>query len=130
MTATRYDTYGWRIISLEQTLPGVARALGVQLQRRDSGYYGGQYYKYRSGTGRQAMLFANFDPRRSEWVRPRFRGYSVLLQVADLPEMDAIRSRLGESFPAIELLESREIENDDEVPAGQPPRRVRRPRGP
>lgn len=115
MHASRYDTYGWRTGTLTALVPGVANALRAELQLRNSSYYGGAYYKYRLTSGREARLFANYDAARSEWLRSRHAAYAVLLEVADLPDMEGIHARLLELFPEVERLQSERIEDHEDV---------------
>ena len=111
----RYDTYGFRATTLEGAAALVESALGFRLEERDSSYYAGTYYSYRTGSyGRRLKLYNNYDEVSRGWVREEYRDYSVILQVDDLEDMDGIQKRLTEGREDPVLLRSKVLLDDPE----------------
>ena len=111
MAQHRYDIYGITGTELTEARSLIERVLGLEFSERESSYYGGTYYKYRLSTGREAILFANFNIRG--WVREQHKDYGVLLEVSDLEEMDKIRQRLMDSSSRFVLLETSTIDDSE-----------------
>jgi hypothetical protein len=116
MTQHRYDVYGVRGLSLDTARSIIEAALGLSFTERESGYYGGKYYKHRLGHGQEVMLFNNFDDARADWVRRPYKDYHVLLEVSDFPDMNAIQRRLLTSSAGITLLRTRTIDDTEQAP--------------
>lgn len=102
----RYDTYGFKAMTLEEVLPLVQQALGLQLQERDSSYYAGTYYLYKESYDRELKLYGNKDPVTGYWVREHYRDYAVILEVSALSNMDEIRRKLTKGLKGVVLLSS------------------------
>lgn len=117
---SRFDVYGFRGMTLDEARDQVQRALGVALELRESEWWGGVYYCRRRGTARDLMLYSNVS---GEWSGPEHREFRVILQVNDVPEMDAIRQRLTAGGPDPVLLRSNEYpdraeDDEDGAPHG------------
>jgi hypothetical protein len=112
---SRFDVYGFRGMTLDEAREHVRRALGVELELRESDWWGGVYYCRRRGTARELMLYANVV---GEWSGPGHREFRVILQVNDVPGMDDIRQRLTAGGPDPVLLRSNEyadrVEGDED----------------
>lgn len=113
MAQHRYDVYGLTGMELAEARSLAESALGLEFSERESSYYGGIYYKHRLDTGREAILFSNIIATRSGRIRERHKGYSVLLEVSDLEQMDDIQQRLTNSSPSFALLETSTIDDSE-----------------
>jgi hypothetical protein len=83
----RYDTYGFKGSSLEEAAVTVEDLLGVELEQRESSYRG-IYYCAGKTHRRDLLLYKNAGSN------PAFTGYSVILDVNLLSNMDEIQSKL------------------------------------
>jgi hypothetical protein len=105
--ADRHDTYGFTATTLDEVVPLVQQALGLQLQKRESSYYAGTYYLYKQAYGQELIIFRNQNPVTGSWVRGEYRGHAVILEVGGLSNMDEIRRKLTHGLKGVVLLSSR-----------------------
>lgn len=111
---TRHDLYGFETATLDEALAVVEAAIGASLEERDSSYYAGTYYRLRLGSGRGVRLYKNLDPNTGAHVRSMYASFSILLEIDDVPEMDAIAERLAGAHPAPVRLSSRVMPDDED----------------
>ena len=107
MTDERFDTYGFPATELAAARLFVERRLGLRLSRRDSSYRG-EYYSLRPVGGGAITLYAKDVAGQLQQVGSA--GCSVLLELARLPDMDAVRDRLLAPPSSAVLLRSRTID--------------------
>lgn len=104
MKEHRYDDYGIDGIDLEAARVLVEEALGVELEERESSYYAGNYFCLRQNFERPIMLYRNFDPTTSTWVREHYQAHPVIMEVARLHGMEELHERLLRHHPYVVLL--------------------------
>jgi hypothetical protein len=110
----RYDKYGFRNTSLEEAVKFVEGALGIQMRLRDSSYRG---LYYCAGNG--PLCDYSLDRNEGETFHSKYPDYSVILQVNNVPDMDAIKEKLtaGRTDPVMfesETVPTRESAYDDD----------------
>jgi hypothetical protein len=115
----RYDMYGFESLSLEDAVPLVEAAIAQPLEERDSSYYAGTYFRYRTPSDRGVRLYKNRDPNTGRHVRSEYAEYALLMEIAGLPGMEEIEARLAASPHPPRLLRSVTKERDDEEDAGR-----------
>jgi hypothetical protein len=105
MMPARYDVYGFASLNIEEARSLVESTLALQLERRDSSYWG-IYYRYRTGSNatRNLMLYKN---EQGEWHTPEYQAFSVILLVNELDNMDEIKCKLTSGRTKPVLLRSR-----------------------
>ena len=113
MTERRYDTYGVSGVSLAEARTSVEQALQIEFEERDSSYYGGSYFSYRLTTGRQIMIYRNYDDEESTWVHEEFRPFLIVISVSDLEDMNEIQVRLQGALDVV-LLKQKIFPRDDD----------------
>lgn len=109
----RYDTYGFGNISLEDVREAIEGTLGVKFNRRNSGYYAGDYYMFRESSGGGMKVYNNRDEAREIWVHEKYKNYNVVLEIFEMNSMEELKIKLIENFPNIVLLESEILDDDD-----------------
>lgn len=112
----RFDVYGFRTRDLEGARQRVEEALGIDLQLRDSSYWG-PYFCTGYGPQRDYMLYLNTT---GEWASGNGTAYGVILLVNNIPRMDDVRRRITHCVDDPVLLRSREYpdsEDDDDSDA-------------
>lgn len=109
----RYDTYGFRNISLEDVREAIEGTLGVKFNRRNSGYYAGDYYMFRESSGGGMKVYNNRDEGRDIWIREKYNNYSVVLEIFEMNSMEELKHKLVKNLSDIVLLESEILDDDD-----------------
>jgi len=104
MKEHRYDDYGIDGLDLPGARALVEKALGIQLEERESSYYAGTYFCLRTKHGRAIMLYQSYDEVGSTWVREHYRAHPVIMEVARLDGMEELHGRLLEHHPHVVLL--------------------------
>jgi hypothetical protein len=107
VTYERFDTYGFPTTDLGAARLFVERRLGLRLSRRDSSYRG-EYYALRRPDDGDIKLYANEVEGQVQMTR--YADCSVLLELARLPDMDAVRDSLLAAPSSAVLLRSRTID--------------------
>ncbi|MDD0967807.1 MULTISPECIES: hypothetical protein [Pseudomonas] len=93
-----YDLYGVKNLSVSAARSKVEESLELSLDRRESGYHGGEYYFFGNKESEHLTLKNNIDPFDGEAVEQEFPEYPVLLYVDSTGRAEEITKKLAEEF--------------------------------
>jgi hypothetical protein len=97
MTTKCYDLYGTATLTLEELGVAAQDVLGLDLERHESSYLGGDYFLAGSLDGEHFVIQRNRadDDGEDGVAEPEFADYAVLLQVNATGRADELKSRLA-----------------------------------
>jgi hypothetical protein len=98
-----YDLYGVDATTLEEAKGVVEQALGIRLVAHESGYAGGDYYRYGSSGAENFILQRNFDPRDQCPFESKFSDSPFILYVSETSRWIEIQAQLC-GVPRVKLL--------------------------
>ena len=108
----RYDVYGIRNGTLEDTAAFIEETLGLSMSMRDSMYLG-IYYHARDPNGREYLLQINEKGVTGKYAD--MSEFKLLFSVNDVPNMDEIGEKLMAARDDIALIDSNSfMVKDDE----------------
>lgn len=96
-----YDLYGCKLSVLTDAKRSLESLLGVQFERRNSSYQGGEYYRHGAEAAEHFILKKNIDPYDDEPAEAKFPDYPILFYVNASERPAQLRDgieRLGEGF--------------------------------
>jgi hypothetical protein len=91
-----FDTYGIVAPSLEDARRQVESRIGVPLVLHNSGYLGGDYYRWGKTGQENFILQSNFNDAEQEWTVPAFQHCAFVLYVSYTLRSAEIQGKLEE----------------------------------
>lgn len=102
-----HDLYGTLCEDIEQVKRAVEAALDCTLQRHESAYVSGDYYRAQLASGESLILKSNIDPLDGEPVEGAASQFPILLYVDNTSRSDEIGSKLGSANISFVLIRHR-----------------------
>ncbi|MGH3916428.1 MAG: hypothetical protein ACRDTC_23915 [Pseudonocardiaceae bacterium] len=89
----RFDLYGSRLLSLDDAARRLEAALGLVIQRHDSSYRGGDYYRGSGDAVEEVIVQQNFEDEEGYLAEPDFPDHEILVYVTEPNELGIDRLR-------------------------------------
>ncbi|UXI68548.1 hypothetical protein [Tahibacter amnicola] len=75
-----HDLYGSGL-RITELAPAIESALGITFALHESGFHGGEYFRFTADTDEEFILKNNIDDVEDEWAEPDFKASASLLYV-------------------------------------------------
>lgn len=95
MTTKIYDVYGSKTMGLEQLRSAIEAVAGVNFERHESSYLGGDYFRAGDPRAEEFVIHANFVDEDGEFAEAEHPEYCSILEINASPRADQLRVSLA-----------------------------------
>jgi len=103
-----YDLYGCVDSELETVRQTVEELLRIAMEKHESSYRGGDYYRHGADGSENFILQSNYNTFEGEWTKEQYKEYPFLLYVNETSRSGDIEKKLG-STSKVKLLQRKTL---------------------